>query len=104
MKLGINFKTVPKPNKKEEAIDAIRTILPRCYFDKTKCDRGIKALKSYHKTWNEKMMRYANEPVHDWSSHATDAFSTLALTDPRALTNRAPIRRPQKRLNMMTRR
>jgi hypothetical protein len=104
MKLGINFKTVPKPNKKEEAINAIRTILPRCYFDKTKCDRGIKALKSYHKTWNEKMMRYENEPVHDWSSHATDAFSTLALTDPRALTNRAPIRRPQKRLNMMTRR
>lgn len=81
-KMGINFQTVQKPAKKEDGIDAIRTILSRCYFDETKCKRGIDALKGYKKKWNEKMMVYENVPVHDWTSHGTDAFQTLALSNP----------------------
>lgn len=102
-KLGIHFQTVKRPAKKEEAIDAIRVLLPRCYIDESKCARGVSALKFYHKTWNEKMMRYENEPVHDWSSHAVDALSTLALTDARENKPRPTSRRPRKPLNMMTR-
>jgi len=95
-KLGINFQTVKRPPKKEDGIDAIRNILTRCYFDRTKCQRGFDALKSYRKEWNEKMMVYSSTPVHDWSSHATDAFQTLALSNPRPLIQRkqrAPARK-----------
>lgn len=81
-KLGINFETVKRPTKKEDGIDAIRNILSRCWFDEEKCKRGIGALKGYQKKWNEKLMVYSNEPVHDWTSHATDAFQTLALSNP----------------------
>lgn len=81
-KLGINFNKVQRPAKKEDGIDAIRTLLPRVYFDQTKCKRGIDGLKGYKKKWNDKMMVYSNEPVHDWTSHPTDAFQTLALSNP----------------------
>lgn len=81
-KLGINFLTVKRPAKKEDGIEAIRNILSRCYFDESKTKRGVSALKGYRKKWNDKMMIYENEPVHDWTSHGTDAFQTLALANP----------------------
>lgn len=81
--LGTRFETVQRPAKKEDGIDAIRNLLSRCYFDEVKCRRGISALKGYRKKWNEKMMVYENNPVHDWTSHATDAFQTLALSAPK---------------------
>jgi phage terminase large subunit len=81
-KLGIDFLTVKKPARKEDGIDAIRTMLPRCYFDAVKCKRGLDGLKGYHKRWNDKTMVYMAEPVHDWTSHPTYAFQTLALSNP----------------------
>lgn len=80
---GIRFSTVKRPAKKEDGIDAIRTVLPRCYFDAEKCKRGIDGLKGYKKKWNEILMVYGREPVHDWTSHPSDAFQTLALSNPK---------------------
>lgn len=80
--LGIDFQTVPRPNKKEEGIDAIRNILSRCWFDAKKCEKGIEALRNYRKEWDEKNKVFKNHPVHDWSSHGTDGFQTLALSNP----------------------
>jgi phage terminase large subunit len=80
--VGINFEAVKRVSQKEDGIEAIRSILSRCWFDEDKCKRGIGALKGYKKEWNEKMMIYADKPVHDWTSHAVDAFQTGALTNP----------------------
>jgi phage terminase large subunit len=80
--VGIKFETVKRVAHKEDGIEAIRTILSRCWFDKDKCKRGIGGLKGYKKEWNEKMMIYADRPVHDWTSHPTDSFQTGALTNP----------------------
>lgn len=77
--LGLNFEVVKRVSQKEDGIEAIRTILGRCWFDEEKCARGIDALKGYSKKWNEKMMVYEDNPVHDWTSHGTDAFQTMAL-------------------------
>lgn len=61
-------------------IDNVRLLLPRCYFDKNKCKRGIDALKQYHKVWNQKTRSFHNTPKHDWSSHGADAFRTFAMS------------------------
>lgn len=61
-----------------DGIQQVRSILPRCYFDKTKCEKGIKALKSYRKEWDEKLGTWKSRPRHDWSSHCADAFRTGA--------------------------
>ena len=63
----------------DDGINAARLMLPRCWFDKTKCERGIEALRSYHKEWDEKAGIFRASPKHDWSSHGADAFRYLAL-------------------------
>jgi hypothetical protein len=78
--LGIKFNIAPKLTI-EDGINASRSVLSSCWFDKTKCDRGLNALKSYHKEWDEDNKCYKNHPEHDWSSNGSDAFRYFAVSD-----------------------
>ena len=74
----------------DEGINKVRMLLPRCRFDQKKCEVGIEALKQYRKQINDKMsiidkwgkknIVYKPEPLHDWCSHASDAFRYLAVS------------------------
>lgn len=64
-----------------EGVDAVRMILPKCYFDESKCSKGIEALKQYRKNWNDKAGVWDSKPLHDWTSHAADSFRMSALVD-----------------------
>jgi phage terminase large subunit len=85
--VGIKFTPVKRVSRKEDGIEAIRSILSRCWFDEERCARGIDGLKGYKKEWNEQMMIYKDQPVHDWTSHPVDAFQTGALTKPTMVTS-----------------
>ncbi len=76
----INFEVVPK-KPIDAGIDDARTILAKCVFDERKCEQGIKALESYRKEWNDKLGCWRDRPLHDWSSHASDAFRYLAVVE-----------------------
>lgn len=76
--LGMHFRVIPRTGL-EDGIEAARNILPRCWFDKDKCERGIAALRSYHKEWDEKNKTWKTRPLHDWSSHGADAFRYFAV-------------------------
>lgn len=80
--LGLKFTPVKRVAHKEDGIEAVRGILGRCWFDEKNCKRGIDALKGYRKEWNDKLMVYKDSPVHDWTSHGSDAMQTGALTNP----------------------
>jgi hypothetical protein len=62
----------------DDGVNAVRVLLPRCSFDAVKCERGLDALRQYQKTWDEKLRTFSLRPLHDWSSHAADAFRYLA--------------------------
>lgn len=67
----------PHVNKREpvlERIESSRRMIPMCWFDKAKCERGIEALKQYHQEWDDKRQAFKNAPYHDWTSHGADAF------------------------------
>jgi len=83
--LGINFRIAPKLSI-EDGIDAGRNILSRCWFDKIKCERGLNALKSYHKEWDEDNKCYRNHPEHDWSSNGADSFRYFAVSNVQGYT------------------
>lgn len=76
--LGLKFEVVPKTDIMN-GIQATRSIIPRCWFDEKKCDRGIQALKSYRKEYSERLSTFRDSPLHDWSSHGADAFRYLAV-------------------------
>lgn len=75
---GFRSKVLPRLGL-EEGINAARTILPRCWFDKDRCAVGLNALQHYRWALNDKMGLIKNTPVHDWASHGADAFRYLAI-------------------------
>jgi len=76
--LGIEFE-IGKNLAVHDGIQAVRNVLGRCWFDEEKCDRGISALRSYHKEWDEDNQVFKARPEHDWSSHGADSFRTFAV-------------------------
>lgn len=75
---GRNVRILPKLLV-ADGINAARTIFPQCRFDAEKCADGIQALRHYQ--WgplNEKGVR-GREPLHNWASHAADAFRGAAI-------------------------
>lgn len=77
--LGIRPMIVAPKLEIMDGIEAVRNIIPRFWFDETKCAEGIKALKNYHKEWDEDHAVWFPRPRHDWSSHAADSFRTGAV-------------------------
>ncbi len=63
-----------------DGIQAVRRLLPRCWFDKDKTKQGINALRNYRREYNEKQNVYYEKPLHNWASHASDSFRYLAIT------------------------
>lgn len=77
------------PNRVLEPIDLGlqvelgRSLVGRCIFDEEKCQRGILCLESYHYPWNDKNRAFGKHPVHDWSSHGSSAFMSMAANEVR---------------------
>jgi len=59
-------------------INATRSRFETAWFDEAGCEKGLDALTSYHKKWDEVRQCYADAPVKDWSSHYADAFRQWA--------------------------
>ena len=77
--LGLNGVEVAPMLPVEDGIQAVRTMLDRCWFDVDRCERGIDALRQYRRDWDENGKAWRGRPHHDWSSHAADAFRYLAV-------------------------
>jgi len=73
-----NLHVVPKLSI-DEGIAAARKIFPRCYFEREKCQDGIKALRQYRREWDDIRKTFFEKPYHDWASDAADAFRYLAV-------------------------
>jgi phage terminase large subunit len=76
--LGIDFRIVPNIAV-DDGIDAARAIMGRCWFDRTKCARGLSALASYHKEWDPKAKMFRSYPEHNWASHGADGYRYFAV-------------------------
>ena len=81
---GINFTLTPRLSQAhsgevEEGIHAARMLFGRCWFDETRCKAGLEALTNYRRDYNSRLDEFKATPVHDWASHAADAFRGLAV-------------------------
>lgn len=76
---GFAVRIVPRLSK-FDGIIAARSIFPTCWFDAARTEKGLlHALRHYHYAENVDTEVLSNEPVHDWSSHAADAFRYMAI-------------------------
>ncbi len=76
--LGVLSRVVPNLSV-DDGINAVRMLLPRCVFDKRCCERGIECLRQYRADWDDKRQVQRNAPLHDWTSHSSDAARYLAV-------------------------
>lgn len=77
--LGRNVQIAPSMGV-ADGINAVRTILSRCWFDQDKTTKGRDCLSQYRRQWDEDRKIYQDRPYHDWTSHGADAFRYLALS------------------------
>ncbi len=91
--LGVTFDVV-KQMDVTDGINAARMTIPRMWFDRSKTATGVDALRQYREKIDEKR-QVSMGPLHDWTSHAADAFRYLCIghQDERTTTKRAD--RPQ---------
>jgi len=94
--LGIKFRVVPKM-KVADGINAARMLIPKCYFDKDKCHEGLEYLRQYRQEWDERRKVFRDHPLHDFTSHAADAFRYLAV----GLENRTNYTKPPQNVAQM---
>lgn len=76
--IGLEFRVVPKMNHWERIVPA-RALFPRCYFDAVKCEAGLRALRHYHREWDDETRSFNQKEHKDWSNHGADAFGHLAV-------------------------
>jgi len=76
--VGIMFEEASPKLSIDVGIGMVRKILGICWFDASEAEEGLKSLEAYRKEWNDRLGSYHDRPLHDWSSHAADAFRTLA--------------------------
>lgn len=74
----------------DSGINAARTIFAQCWFDEKKCADGLQALSHYQ--WGP-VSANGNEPrqpLHNWASHGSDAYRTLAVCIKQPVEDSAP--------------
>lgn len=80
-----NITVVPRTPDRWIGINHLRSMYPRFWFHKTNCKRGLECAEAYRKQWNERLGRFGDDPLHDWSSNAADAKRTFAEAHLRGL-------------------
>ena len=75
--LGIHF-TVVRKLSIDDGIQAVRAMLPKCYFDAEKTDRLLEAAREYTKE-RDHSGEFRNHPKKDWTNHPMDALRSLAV-------------------------
>ena len=77
--LGVrNVKVLPATSV-DDGINAVRMTLPKCWFDATRCRDLLEALRQYRTEYDDRLKRFKPRPLHDWTSHAADAFRYLCV-------------------------
>lgn len=90
--LGRNPRVLPIV-KKEDQIEAVRNLLPRCVFDGEGTSLGRKHLRHYRVDKNRRTGE-GRGPLHDEHSHGADAFAQLAVGLRHASLVKRPLRKP----------
>jgi hypothetical protein len=80
--LGLRFYTIER-HSIETRIEAVRSILSKCWFSNPACEAGIDAMNAYKKKKNETLSTddrpvFSDTPLHDWASNGADAFGYMA--------------------------
>ena len=71
--LWYNVIVLERDKSVNDRIEVTRNLFKNCWFDKSKTESWLKALKLYRRKWNDSNWHFMDTPEHEWS-HSADAF------------------------------
>jgi hypothetical protein len=77
--LGLDYLEIVPSLSVQDGIQAVRMMLPHCYFDEAKTEIGVNALKMYQREYDDERKVFRATPLHNWASNPADAFRMLAI-------------------------
>lgn len=86
---GVKMRLTPNLSR-QDGIQAVRRILPRCWFHKDRCADGIECLRQYQREWDPERKVFRKTPLHNWASHGADAFRMLGVAMRERVTEPEP--------------
>lgn len=94
---GFDCRQVPKL-RIVNGINAVRKVLPYCYFDLNACHTGLESLRMYSKKWSQQLSMYTDMPKHDKYSHGADAFRYMctSIRDEHLTSDAPPLQQARK--------
>lgn len=78
--LGLHSLSIVPDLSVQDGIQAVRMMLPHCWFDAVKCKEGIEALRQYEREWDDDKKAFREKPRHNWCSHPADAARMMAIS------------------------
>lgn len=87
--LGILF-TEPIQIDILDGIELVRRTFAKLWIDEKNCKQLIKSLENYREEFDIKKRIYKGRPLHDWSSHASDAMRYLCAALPKCQSGTSP--------------
>lgn len=76
---GLEVEIVPNVSV-NDGIQQVRMVFDRCWFDEEKTFHLINSLSQYRREYDDKRQIFRANPLHDWTSHAADAFRYMAIS------------------------
>jgi hypothetical protein len=74
---GLDCTVVPRLGI-DDGIQAVRRMLPDCWFNVPQVKQGLECLRNYRREYDEKRNVFYDKPLHDWASDGADSFRYLA--------------------------
>lgn len=89
--LGITFmRYSEKPCSIDDGIEMVRRALPRMWIDEKRCKDFLNAIENYRQEYDNKKRIYKTTPLHDFSSHWSDALRYLCVALPKLQSGASP--------------
>jgi phage terminase large subunit len=66
-------------HKVRDRIMATRKLFPRINFDEDTTGDLIEALKGYRREWDDNLLCFKEQPLHDWCSDYADSFGYMCV-------------------------
>jgi hypothetical protein len=78
--MGYIFEPIPM-SAVNDGILAVRLMFPRLFINEPNCEQAVSAWRNYKKKWNDSLLKYDDDPVHDWASHGADMLRYTAMIE-----------------------
>mgnify|MGYP003112800244 CR=1 FL=1 len=93
-----NTHIVPRTPDRWIGINHLRGLFNRVWIRRDPCQRGVECLEAYRTNYNERLGKFADEPLHDWASNSADALRTFSEAHMRGmLKDNSPVGKESRR-------